>query len=169
MVASFSATSNGIALTDTTAGASTFAVAGVNGSTSASDLGLTNAAVGITITGSDVNAVSPTGVFANLSKLRDALLSGNQADMTAAAQGLQNDYNAVTQARGLAGAQVQEMQNRQDQITTQNTATQSLMSQLSNTDFTAAITKFQTLQTSLQATLQTAAKTLNLSLLDFLG
>jgi flagellin-like hook-associated protein FlgL len=43
------------------------------------------------------------------------------------------------------------------------------MSQLSDTDFTAAITKFQTLQTSLQATLETAAKTLNLSLLDFLG
>ncbi|HET6249575.1 MAG TPA: flagellar hook-associated protein FlgL [Tepidisphaeraceae bacterium] len=169
VVASFSTTANGISLHDTTAGASTFAVTGVNGSTSASDLGLTTAAVGSTITGTDVNPISPTGVFANLTQLQNALQTGDQAAMTAAAGGLQNDYNAAVDARGVAGAQVQEMQNRQDQITTQNTATQSLMSQLSDTDFTAAITKFQTLQTSLQATLETAAKTLNLSLLDFLG
>jgi flagellar hook-associated protein 3 len=169
VVATFSATSNGISLKDTTAGGSTFAVAGVNGSSAASELGLTNPAVGNQITGNDVNAVSPTGVFADLANLRDALQTGDQAKITRAAQGLQNDYNAAVQARGVAGAQVQEMQSRQEQITTQNTATQSLMSQLSNTDFTAAITKFQTLQTSLQATLETAAKTLNLSLINFLG
>ncbi len=61
------------------------------------------------------------------------------------------------------------MQQRTDQITTENQATQSLMSQLSDTDFTAAITRFQLLQTSLQATLQVSAKTLNESLLNFLG
>jgi flagellin-like hook-associated protein FlgL len=43
------------------------------------------------------------------------------------------------------------------------------MSQLSDTDFTTAITKFQLLQTSLQATLETAAKTLQLSLIDFIA
>jgi len=59
------------------------------------------------------------------------------------------------------------LQHRQDQITTENTATQSLMSQLSDTDFTAAITHFQTLQTALQATLASSAKTLNESLLNF--
>ena len=36
-------------------------------------------------------------------------------------------------------------------------------------DFPEAIARFQTLQTALQATLQTAGQTLNLSLLDFLG
>jgi flagellin-like hook-associated protein FlgL len=170
VVASFSTTTNGIQLTDTTTGASTFSVANVNGSSAATDLGLTaNGAAGNKIIGADVNAVSPAGVFADLANLRSALQTGDQAKITQAAQGLQNDYNAVVQARGVAGAQVQEMQSRQEQITTQNTATQSLMSQLSNTDFTAAITKFQTLQTSLQATLETAAKTLNLSLIDFLS
>jgi flagellin-like hook-associated protein FlgL len=47
-------------------------------------------------------------------------------------------------------------------------ATQSLLSQLADTDFTQTVTKFQTLQNALQATLQTSAMTMNLSLLDFL-
>jgi flagellin-like hook-associated protein FlgL len=170
VVASFSATTNGISLNDTTGGGGPFTVAAANASTAATDLGLTqNAAVGTTITGTDVNPIAAGGLFADLSKLRNALRNGDQQGITEASQGLQNDYNQAVQARGVAGAQVQEMQSRQDQITTENTATQSLMSQLSDTDFTAAITKFQTLQTSLQATLQTAAKTLNLSLLNFLG
>ena len=38
-----------------------------------------------------------------------------------------------------------------------------------DTDYNEAITKFTTLQTALQANLQTAGRTLNLSLLDFLG
>jgi flagellin-like hook-associated protein FlgL len=36
-------------------------------------------------------------------------------------------------------------------------------------DFTDAVARFQTLQTALQASLQTGARILNLSLLDFLG
>ena len=170
LTASFSATANAITLTDTAGGAGQPSVLSQNGSTAAADLGLTqNPAAGGAITGADVNPVSANGVFADLTKLRDALNSGNQAKITEAAEGLQKDYNQIVQARGSAGAQVQSMQTRQDQIKTESIATQSLMSQLSDTDFTAAITKFQTLQTSLQATLQASAKTLNLSLLSFLG
>jgi flagellin-like hook-associated protein FlgL len=40
---------------------------------------------------------------------------------------------------------------------------------MEDVDFTEAITRFQMLQTTLQATLQTAGATLNLSLLDFLA
>ena len=39
----------------------------------------------------------------------------------------------------------------------------------SETDMTEAISRFQTLQTSLQASMQTSASILNLSLLDFLS
>jgi flagellar hook-associated protein 3 FlgL len=170
VTAGFSATANGIELDDTTGGAGTFAVSNAGGSTAASDLGLTdNPASGNTITGSDVNPITAAGLFTNLGNLRDALLSGNAAGITAAAGGLQTDYQNIVQSRGSAGAAVQEMQNRQDQITTENTATQSLMSQLSDTDFASAITTFQQLQTSLQATLETTARTLNLSLIDYLS
>jgi flagellar hook-associated protein 3 FlgL len=71
--------------------------------------------------------------------------------------------------RGATGAQVQEMESRQTSLDGQNLATKALLSSLQDTDFTDAITRFQTLQTSLQATLQSSAKILNLSLMDFLG
>ena len=170
VVAGFSPTSNAITLTDKTGGAGTLTVSSQNSSTAATALGLTqNAAVGGTITGTDVNPVAAQGVFADLTNLSNALKAGNASQITAAAQNLQNDYQQILNVRGAAGAQVDQMQSRQSQLTTENTATQSLMSQLSDTDFTAAITKFQTLQTSLQATLEVSAKTLNESLLDFLG
>ena len=170
VTAGFSTTANGITLTDTTGGAGAFSVTNVNASTAGTDLGLTDsAAAGNTITGSDVNPITASGLFTNLGKLRDALVSGSAAEITDAAGGLQTDYQNIVQTRGSAGAAVQEMQSRQAQITTENTATQSLMSQLSDTDFTQAITRFQTLQTALQATLETTAKTLNLSLINYLG
>jgi flagellin-like hook-associated protein FlgL len=40
---------------------------------------------------------------------------------------------------------------------------------LKDTDFTDAISRFQTLQTALQASMATTAKVLNLSLMDFLS
>lgn len=169
LTASFSASANGIVLTDTAGGTGTLSITGQNGSTAVADLGLSAPAVGNTISGSDVNPVSAGGIFTDLANLRDALTAGDPAKITLAAQGLRQDSQAVVQTRGAAGAQVQEMQARQDQITTENAATQSLMSQLSDTDFTTAITRFQTLQTSLQATLEASAKTLNESLLNFLG
>jgi flagellin-like hook-associated protein FlgL len=64
---------------------------------------------------------------------------------------------------------VKELESRQDGLDGQNIATQSLLSQLEDTNYTETIAKFSALQTSLQASLQTAQKVMNLSLLDFLG
>ena len=50
----------------------------------------------------------------------------------------------------------------------QNVATKAMLSNLEDTDFNEAITRFQTLQTALQANLQTTGRLLNLNLLDFL-
>ena len=63
---------------------------------------------------------------------------------------------------------MQELEARKNRLDDENLATQSLLSSLQDADFTTAITQFQTLQTSLQAALQTAGRTLSLSLLDFL-
>ena len=57
----------------------------------------------------------------------------------------------------------------QNQLADENLATKSLLSNLQDTDFTTAVTRFQTLQTSLQANYQLAAKLQHMSLLDFLG
>ena len=47
------------------------------------------------------------------------------------------------------------------------TATTALLSELQDVDFTEAVTKFQQAQTALQASLQMASQSLNLSLFDF--
>jgi flagellar hook-associated protein 3 FlgL len=71
--------------------------------------------------------------------------------------------------RGETGARVQELESRQNRLSDENLSTTGLLSNLKDTDFTEAISRFQTLQTALQASLQTTAKVLNLSLMDFLG
>jgi flagellar hook-associated protein 3 FlgL len=167
--ASFTGTGNGVQLSDTSGGTGTFRIDSANYSNAMADLGLNVNASGNTITGKDVNPVNATGLFANLMKLRDALKANDQAGITAAAEGLQGDSQRVTRIRGETGARVQELESRQNRLADENLSTQSLLSQVEDTDYTSAIAKFQTLQTALQANLQTAGKTLNLSLLDFLG
>jgi flagellar hook-associated protein 3 FlgL len=170
VTASFATTGNGIVLTDNTAGGATLKVTPLNFSSAAKDLGLlASPASGNTITGSDVNPISTPGIFTDLQKLRDSLRSNDTAGITDAAQGLASDQSNNTVTRGTVGARVQELTSRSGRIDDENTATKALLSQLQDVDMTTAITQFQTLQNSLQATLQTTAKTLNLSLLDYLG
>lgn len=170
VTASLAAVGNGIALTDTAGGPGTLSVTPLNFSDAASDLGLTaSPAAGNVITGADVNVVSATGVFANLAKLRDALRADDQGGITAAAEGLTADSARATQIRGETGARVQGLESRQGRLDDQDVATKALLSELADTDFTDAISRFQTLQNALQASLRTSASLMNLSLLDFLG
>jgi len=156
-------------LTDTAGGLGTLSVAALNFSPAAADLGINQPAAGNVITGKDADPVDAQGLFANLAKLRDALNSNDQAAITAAAEGLKTDADRVINVRGRTGAQVQELQRRQDSLAGQKIATQAMISQLQDADYATTITKFTTLQTALQATLMTTAKTMNLSLLNFLG
>ena len=169
ITAGFNGNTNGITLTDSTGGGGALSVARLNGSSAAGDLGLLAPAVGNIVTGTDVNPVQSTGLFANLAKLTSALESNDQTAITAAAGGIQADHDRVVLARGQAGAQVKGLESRQTQLDGENIATKSLLSNLQDTDFTTAITRFQSLQTSLQANYQMTAKALHLSLLDFLG
>jgi flagellin-like hook-associated protein FlgL len=169
LTASFATTGNGIVLTDTAGGAGQMQVTALNGSSAAADLGIAGVApVGNVITGTDVNAPTVDGVFTSLNKLREALQTNDQAGITEAAGKLDEDASRVVRVRGETGARVQEMEARQSRLEDQNVATKSLLSSLSDTDFTDAIARFQTLQTALQATMQTSGQILNLSLLDFL-
>ena len=61
------------------------------------------------------------------------------------------------------------MTNQQTDLQQQNTATQTLLSQLKDVNMTQAVTQFQTLQTALEASLETAANTLQISLLNFIA
>jgi flagellar hook-associated protein 3 FlgL len=169
VTAAFATNGNGIVLADSTGGAGALQVTALNASSAAADLGLLVPAAGNTLSGSDVNPVKSTGIFANLAKLRDALQSGDQQAITESAQGLQADYTRVVSVRGQTGSQVKEIEDRQGRLDDENIATKSLLSNLQDTDFTEAITRFQSLQTSLQAGYLMTSKVLHLSLMDFLG
>lgn len=170
VTASLAAAGNGFVLTDTAGGAGTLTLTPMNFSEAAQDLGLLAApAAGNVITGADVNLVSATGVFADLGALRDALRANDQQAITRAAEGLEEDFSRVARVRGETGARVQSLEARQGRLEDQDLAGKALLASLAEVDLTEAISRFQTLQTSLQASMQTSASMLNLSLLDFLG
>jgi flagellar hook-associated protein 3 len=169
VTASFATTGNGIVLTDTAGGGGKLTVTPLNFSTAAADLGINVPARSNVITGNDVDPVQASGLFTDLANLRDALNSNNQTAITAAAQAIQADGQQITDVRGQNGANLQEVQSRTDSIQNQQISLKAMISQLQDADYATTITQFQTLQTSLQATLMTAARTMQLSLLDFLG
>jgi flagellin-like hook-associated protein FlgL len=168
VTASLAITGSGIVLTDNTTGSGTLSVTALNGSSAASQLGLNVAASGNTITGTDVGAPTSKGIFGNLQALMTSLQSGNQPAITAAGGAISDDINRVIEYNGQAGAAQKELTSTQTNLTQQTTATQSLISQLQNVNYAQAVSQFQTLQTAMQASLQTAASTLQLTLLDFL-
>jgi flagellar hook-associated protein 3 FlgL len=169
VTASVATTGSGIILTDSSGGAGTLTVTPLNNSNAAADLGLNVASSGNTLTGTDVGAPTSTGIFGNLQSLMAALQSGNAQAITAAGQGIQTDINRVIELHGQTGAYEQQLTNQQTDLQQQNTATQTLLSQLKDVNMTQAVTQFQTLQTALEASLETAANTLQISLLNFIA
>jgi flagellar hook-associated protein 3 FlgL len=168
VTASFATTGNGIVFNDSTAGSSNLQVEAVNNSTAAKDLGIAGTTSNATLTGSDANPAQSGGIFSALLQLQTALQNNDQAGITAASVAIQSSLDQVIKVDGQVGARVQEMDSHQSTLASQNVATQTLLSSLEDTNYTTAITQFQTLQNSLQASLQATAKVLNLSLLSFL-
>lgn len=169
VTAALNANGNGISLTDASTGGASLTVAGLNGSTAAANLGISGSAGGAVLTGTDVNPVTPSGLFSSLTLLRDSLLKNDTAGIQRASTMLTADGARVTAARGVVGAREQSIDARKTSAADENTALQAALSLLQDTDMTSAITNFQQLQTSYQAALQTSQKTRNLSLLDFLS
>ncbi|MGE5607670.1 MAG: flagellin hook IN motif-containing protein, partial [Bacillota bacterium] len=170
VTASFATTGNGIVLTDSTgATTSDLSVTALNASLAAQDLGIAGRGTGDVLTGKDVDPVYASGIFGNLAKLRDALMRNDQPGITEAAEALHADQTRVVRINGYVGARINDLESRQERLEDQNLATETLLSTLEDTDYTSAITQFSTLQTALEANLQTTGKLLNLSLLDFLG
>lgn len=169
VIASYNATGNGIQLTDTTGPGPTFSITNINNSFAAEDLGiLQNAGAGNAINGTDVAQVQSESVFTHLIQLRDALLNNDERLLTAAGEALSNDVDRVALTRAKVGVRSQRIQDETNRIEDRKILTQSLISNIQDTDVTAAITRFTQLQQQLQATLAVVASSQQLSLLDFL-
>jgi flagellin-like hook-associated protein FlgL len=169
VTASLATTGSGLVLTDSSGGAGTLAVTSLNNSSAAAELGLNVAASGNTLTGTDAGAPTSSGIFGNLQSLMTALQSGNAEAITAAGQGIQTDINRVIELHGQTGAYEQQLSNQQTDLQQQNIATQTLLGSLKDVNMTQAVSQFQTLQTALQASLETAADSLQISLLNFIA
>jgi flagellar hook-associated protein 3 FlgL len=169
VTASVAANGSGIQLVDNTTGAGTLAVADTDSASTADDLGLTGGTVsGHTLTGTNVNPVQTPGLLTDLNDLRLALRANDTDAISLASQHLQTDSGSVTNAQAVVGSRVQELNSRSTTLASENTSTQSLLGTYQDVDYATAVTQYQTLQTSLQATLEVTASTMSLSLMDYL-
>lgn len=168
MTVSLAANGNGLVITDPAGGPGSPGVGSLNGSYAREDLGLDVPATGAVITGRDPAPVEASGIFAHLNRLRNALRASDQREITTAAERLKTDYDNVIRVRGSSAALVQELESRQERLADQNIATKAMLSELEDTDYTEAIIRFQTLQTSLEASLKASSTMLQTSLMDFL-
>jgi flagellin-like hook-associated protein FlgL len=160
---------NGIVLTDATAGAGGFRVLSLNGSQAAQDLGILQGAdSGGTITGTDVATVRSESVFSHLVMLRDALRNDDERMITLAGEALGADVKRVAKVRAEVGVRGQRIARDAERAETRKIQTQGLLSDLRDTDYTEAISRFTQLQQQLEATLASSSRVLGLSLMDFL-
>ncbi|MEM1012781.1 MAG: hypothetical protein AAGI46_11250 [Planctomycetota bacterium] len=132
------------------------------------DLGLDEPIAGNTIEGRDVNAVGVDGPFTHLKTLIRSLETGNLGQATTALSRLELSEDQVITVRGEVGGQLREVEQRRDRLEDTELTQRELLSRLEDVDLSTAILEYETLQTSLQAQLQTTSNLLNLTLFDFL-
>jgi flagellar hook-associated protein 3 FlgL len=169
LTASLASVGNGICLSHPAAGSQAITIERRNLSFAVDDLGLADK-VGTTqeLTSDDTNQIRVDGVFTALIDLRDALRSGSTADITDAASRLDTATEEITQVHGEVGSRSQAIQSRLTFTEDAVLATQKLLSEAQDLDYTTAVTEFQQAQTALQANLLTGAQLLQMSLLDYL-
>lgn len=158
---------NGIELEDLTAGATTV-IEDLNGSSSATDLGIAGSTASATFAGTDRATVAVESVFTHLMALRDALEADDEDGIRFATDALEADVARATEARadvGVRSRRVADAAAREEELGIQD---MSLRSSIQDLDFTEAATRFALLQQQLQAGLAGASRAVNLSLLDFL-
>jgi flagellar hook-associated protein 3 FlgL len=171
VTASLSDTGNGIRIADTSGGAGALQINRLNFSDAVLDLGLDGEIdpAATELIGSDVGGVRVSGMFSALMELREALLVGDERDITKAAGKIDESLTDVTRVQGGLGAEVRAIESRGQQTLEAVESTTLLLSEVRDLDFAEAITRFQQTQTALQASLMASGQTLDLSLLNFLS
>lgn len=170
VTASLATTGNGIRLTDGTSGTGSLGVVGVNGSQAVADLGLAGAASadGSELIGADANAVRTEGILDALIQLEEALASDDSQGISIAAERIDRLKEDVIRTHGVVGARSASMSAKLDQMRSSSVSTQVFLSNVQDLDFAEAVTRMQAAEIQLQASLQTAGRLLNQSLMDFL-
>ncbi|MCL2330841.1 MAG: hypothetical protein FWC56_06025, partial [Phycisphaerae bacterium] len=176
VVASLSATGNGITITDNTTGTGTLSITSLNGSPVIDDLGLRKVDSAGTgqIVGDDVGMVRTDSVFTALYDLYDALTGGYSSPeleqrINQAAEKIKSYMNSSIEQRGMVGARSKAVSTRLTLMDDAISSSQILLSDAKDLDYIDAVTAFQQAQTALQGNLMTGARMLQMSLLNFLS
>lgn len=107
-------------------------------------------------------------MFDTLIKLRDALDNGDQNGVSELIGELQGQAEALVQARSDAGSRSYQLEKLRGQIEIQKEQLTEVMSKIGDTDYAEAAIRINRHELVMQATLSTAARLMNLSLLNYL-
>ena len=170
ITASFTDEGNGIRISDSTGGSGTLRVFNANLSSAAGDLGLVQVAGDgqSSLIGEDVNPARTEGILDALLQLEDALRRDDTQGISIASGRLDTLTQEVTRVHGIIGARSQSMRAGLEQMRDAGITTEIFLSEVRDLDFVKAVTQLQAAQFQVQATMQTGAQLLSLSLLDFL-
>jgi flagellin-like hook-associated protein FlgL len=174
ITAGLATTGNGIELVDATGGGGTLNVQAVEGSQAAEYLGfLPNGPVSIVgtdqvLVSEDRHTLEVDSVFNSLVRLRTALENNDVAELGRALERLDVDLTRVNFARAEIGSRLQSLDIIKTRLEDENVQLQSALSNEIDVDLVEAISNLTARQYALQASLQTAANILNLSILDYI-
>lgn len=171
--AQFSATlapdGNGIAFADTLGGPDAITITGLNGH-AAEDLGLMDGAGAPgSLLGADVAQAEVDSIFTTLLRLEQSLTNDDVRGITFAGGELEADLDRLTTAQALVGTRAARLQTQNLKLEEQTVLDEKVRSELRDTDFVAAASRFSLLQTQLQAAMTVTAQASTLSLINFLG
>jgi len=110
----------------------------------------------------------PVDVFDSLIQLRDALKGNDPTKVAQLIDTVDSAQSHANNVQGSMGGRVQRLELSQTQLEASRVNQKDLVSQAEDVDFTQAIANLQLTQVALEAGLQSAARTITPSLLDFL-
>lgn len=168
LVASLATVGNGIALLDN----SGTGPLSVDGGALGTALGLAGAEPGnnpaVPLVGKDVNPRTTGGTLDILVRLQHALQNNDNATLTRLNGQIDTDVARLTGVRGDIGARMQTLQSVDANLKNQNLQTQQSLSSAKDVDLATVLSELVAQQTAFEATLRTAAQTMQLSLVHYL-
>jgi flagellar hook-associated protein 3 FlgL len=182
ILARLAQTGNGIELVDQTGGSGTLSVAVAEGSFAAQYLGFVadgqtesdplsiqvDGAGNQVLTSEDRHTLETDSVFNTLLRLRTALQENDTEEIGRSLERLDDDISRVNFARSEIGSRLQSLTTIGENLKDENVQLKSALSEDTDVDLVEAISNMTARQYAFQATLQTAASIMKLSLLDFI-
>lgn len=168
---SIASVGTGLVFEDNTTGPGALAIEWENQSQALGHLGFPPSATAASgeLRGNDTARVEVDNAFTHLLNLATALRNDDTAGISLAGTGLEANTDRAIAARSrvaVRAASLEDARERAIDLTETETA---LLSEITDADLAEVITRFQRLQTQLQASFQTTAQSLRLSLFDFLN